>query len=292
MHPLDTTDLFAGLAALDLKGAEVDFGDGITLRSTHARFLTPLTLANTSKTASGAIRPSFWQMSHREHAISAELVIPRAEGQTFKDRVETARFLVMLIRLWSDPAVILNVLSSHAFSTLCDLPDSDRPILIPVEIQPRSFQLGILEPDSVVQSLDWVREHWRAASQLYIESTEFRMAADSLDTGQYVPNHALTLVSLWGALEAIFSPSTTELKFRVSSNIAAYLEPPGQARLALQKRVASLYDMRSAAAHGKPRHASEDLLSSFELVRSVLVQCIYERKVPTKQDLEHKLFGA
>ena len=164
--------------------------------------------------------------------------------------------------------------------------------MIPIETQPRHFRLGIVDPTSVVSSLKWVGENWKTAHTLYSSSTEFRLAADSLDAGQFVPNHALALVSLWGALEAIFSPSTTELRFRVSALIASYLEPPGNKRLELQKQVASLYDMRSAAAHGKSRHEPEHLLKTFELVRKVLLRMIYEKSVPSKDQLEQRLFGA
>ena len=57
------------------------------------------------------------------------------------------------------------------------------------------------------------------------------------------------MVSPWGALEALFSPSTSELKFRVSSLIAAYFEVPGVERVKCQREVAKLYDKRSTAAH-------------------------------------------
>lgn len=62
-------------------------------------------------------------------------------------------------------------------------------------------------------------------------------------------------------------------------------------RLELQKQVASLYDMRSAAAHGKSRHKPEHLLKTFELVRKVLIRTIVEKSVPTKETLEDCLFG-
>jgi hypothetical protein len=99
------------------------------------------------------------------------------------------------------------------------------------------------------------------------------------------------LISLWGALEAFFSPSTTELKFRISALIASFLEPPGKQRATLQKDVAKLYDMRSAAAHGKPRHEQADVLNTFNLLRRVLFAFIDDKSVPTKDELEARLFG-
>nr|WP_304655653.1 HEPN domain-containing protein [Neorhizobium galegae] len=120
---------------------------------------------------------------------------------------------------------------------------------------------------------------------------EFQLAASALNAGQFIPNSALTLISLMGALEAIFSPSKTELKFRVSSLIAAYLHPYGKDRLETQKAIGLLYDKRSAAAHGKPNHAEDDVLKAFELLRAVLIRMVEDGKVPSKAELELSLFG-
>lgn len=294
MTPLDNRDLYAGLTSFDVPADPILLGSGIALSRTHAKFLTPLTLVNTSPPSLDPMKPkpAYWQCSDDEQIISAELHIAQSAGVNFEARYETARFIVLMIRLWSDPAIGLHVLSSHRFGELCELPEGERRILLPVETQPRFFRLGTVDPNSVVGSIQWVTENWQAAFSLYKSSSEFRLAADSLDSGQFVPNHALTLISLWGALEALFSPSTTELKFRVSALIAAYLEAPGLKRLELQKQVAALYDMRSAAAHGKPRHQGEHLLKSFELVRRVLIKMIREKAIPTKESLERSLFGA
>ena len=59
---------------------------------------------------------------------------------------------------------------------------------------------------------------------------EFGLLVAAANTIQFIQNDALLILSLSGALEALFSPSTTELKFRVSSLIAAYLEGSGSPR--------------------------------------------------------------
>lgn len=292
--PLDDRDLYAGLMSLSLPDEAIALGQGIALTKTHAKFLTPLTLVNTSPPSNNPLkaRVEYWQCSTNEQVITAELRIPKSFGKNFDERYEVARFIVLMLRLWSDPSIGLHVLSNHPFSELCVLPENEHRILFPVESHQRFFMLSTIDPTSVIPSIQWVAKHWEQAFLLYKSSTEFRLAADSLDSGQFVPNHALTLVSLWGALEALFSPSTSELKFRVSALIAAYLEPPGIKRQETQKHVASLYDMRSAAAHGKPRHQPEHLLKSFELVRRVLIRIIHDKTVPTKDSLERHLFGA
>lgn len=293
MHSLDDADLYAGLTDFDL-ASSVDLGDGLALIPTHAKFLTPLTLVNTLPPSPDPLKPkpAYWQSAGKERTITAQLLVPRQAAKSFDERFELARFIVLVLRLWSDPGIGLDVVASHKFEELCDLSETSRPAIFPVETWRRYYSLGIVDPASVTSSLSWVKDNWKTAYQLYSSSAEFRLAADSLDAGQFIPNHALTLVSLWASLEALFSPSASELKFRVSALIAAYLEPPGTERLELQKQVASLYDIRSAAAHGKPRHESKHLLKSFELVRKVLIRMISEKSVPSKEVLERRLFGA
>lgn len=190
-----------------------------------------------------------------------------------------------------NPSTALRVFSNYPFAALPQIPDKQAN-LFPFEVQRRHFPLAVEGGTATAIALAWVKDRWQVANNLTTESAEFALAVEAIDTGQFVQNSALSLVSLWGALEALFSPSTSELKFRVSSLIAAFLEPPGNKRASLQKDVAQLYDKRSAAAHGKPKHEPEDLLSTFNLLRRVLIAIIDKQKVPSKNDLEGMLFGS
>ncbi|MGE8676663.1 MAG: hypothetical protein ACN6PB_26750, partial [Achromobacter kerstersii] len=64
----------------------------------------------------------------------------------------------------------------------------------------------------------------------------------------------------------------------------------GKTRSALQKQAAKLYDKRSAAAHGSSKHEPQDLVDSFYLLRDVLIRIINAGNVPTRQELEVRLF--
>jgi hypothetical protein len=232
-----------------------------------------------------------WQIGGTKTRITAELSIPSDFADAHSKRFEVARFLVVLLRLWTSPAISMHAMSDHSFSTLIEM-DVERPRIIPLETFPRNMKLAPVHENGIVASLDWIKENWRDAHRLYSSSSEFRLAADAMDTSQFILNDALVLVSLWGALEALFSPSNAELKFRVSALIASYLEVPGEKRSILQKRVATLYDKRSAAAHGRPNHHPDDVLATFELFRRVILRMIREKSVPSKEALEKKLFGA
>jgi hypothetical protein len=288
----DDSDYFAGLAGLSLE-AEVPLGRGICLRPATAQFRSPLMLLNPNPTGEAIYpalpRPAFWSLGGETTEITAEIVIPHAVARSWEQKFRLARLLVFVIRLWSDPAVSFHAHADRPFSSLASS-DDGKFKLAPVETGRRYFHLGLVDGSRTVASLKWVQDNWETAHRLYRESTEFRLAADALDTGQFIFNTALTMVSLWGALEATFSPATSELRFRVSALIAAYLEPPGPERLKVQKEVASLYDKRSAAAHGRPKHEADDLVKTFELLRRVIIRMIAKGAVPTRDDLERALF--
>lgn len=235
-------------------------------------------------------RPAFWQLAGKMTRISAELAIPGTVYPSFSQQYALARFVGSLLRLWTNPSIRMHAMSEHPFTELIHL-DGQRPRVIPLESFKQDSRVGLVDTSSMIESVTWVQSNWRAAHKLYSSSTEFRLAADALDAAQFVENEALALVSLWAAIEALFSPSTTELKFRVSALVASFLEEPGETRRSRQKAVAVLYDKRSAAAHGKPRHQTGDLIATFELLRRILIKMIHLRAVPTKDELDVLLFG-
>jgi hypothetical protein len=284
-------NLYAGLSGLVLDEPSIDLGCGVILSKTYAHLMAPFTMAfaparpnqpHTApwKPASGGIAVD----------VTAELLIPESLGQDFESRVSVARKIVFLLRLWNNPAITLTVFSNNPFYSLPAVPDAVCK-LVPFETQPRHFPLGIDGYQESLSSVQWVKAHWESTLKLTSSSTEFTLAMEAFDMGQQIPNTALTLISLWGALESIFAPSPSELRFRVSSLIACYLTSAGPARLKQQKVIALLYDKRSAAAHGKPKHASDDLFQTFLILRKVLIKIIEARKVPTRDDLDILLFG-
>jgi len=241
----------------------------------------------------GRHHPSPWKAARGGFSfdITAELTIPAALEEKHGAKVSIAKTIVFLLRLGINPSTTVPVLSNYPFADLPNIPDNQAELL-PFEIHHRYFQLAVDGGVATTDSVEWIKSRWQITHDLIRENAEFALAVDAISTGQFVKSSALTLVSLWGALEALFSPHTTELKFRVSSLIAAFLEPYGNSRGLAQKEIAKLYDKRSAAAHGKPRHDEEDLLGTFNLLRRVLMTIIDNKKVPSREDLEDLLFGS
>ena len=71
MPALDDCTLYAGLTGLNLDADCIYLGNGIVLAQTCAKFLTPLTLVNTSPPSSEPLKliPAFWHMSTRQTEI-------------------------------------------------------------------------------------------------------------------------------------------------------------------------------------------------------------------------------
>lgn len=285
-------NLHAGLSGLELQESSFDLGWGLRLSKTYAHLMAPFMMAF-KPAPKGSHHPTPWKAAQGGSSfdINAELCVPEAIEAKFGSKIEVARTVLFLLRLGVNPATTLPVFSNHAFAALPEIEDNETR-LFPYEVQPRHFPLGVVGGIATAEAVGWVSDRWQVTHKLIHESAEFSLAVEAIDSGQFVRQSALALVSLWGALEALFSPSTAELKFRVSALIAAFLEPSGTTRHALQKDIAKLYDKRSAAAHGKPKHDVDDLLATFNLLRRVLLEIIDRGEVPSKEMLEGALFGA
>ncbi len=292
MSTLFGGDLHAGLSGIELAEENFELGEEIRLRRTYAHQFAPFMLAF-ARPRPGQPHPGPWKAARGGFSfdITAELFIPAEIENKYDSKVGLARLLVFLLRIGVNPAITLPVFANASFSSLSEMADTE-VMLQPFEVEPRYFPLGVVGRHVTAEAVLWVKERWRIAHRLTNIHAEFELAVDALDRAQFVQSSALALVSVWAALEALFSPSTSELSFRVSALISAYLEEPGAARLARQKSIAKLYTKRSAAAHGKPAHDQQNLLDSINLLREVLTKMLDDGRVPSKEELETRLFGA
>ncbi len=293
---MTTANFYAGLAGLYLDDGQeqYDLGDGLHLRHTYAHLMGSYTMAFEPPEAPGKHHPAPWKATTRHDGfdVHTELVIPSGYKPPAQlTAFEVARTITSVLRLFVDPTIRFLVQSTHSLSEVATIPDREIAIT-PVESTTQYIQLALVSDGNASARLAWVRDHWQNAVALMASHADFRLAMEAFELSTFVPHHALTLVSLWGALEALFSPSTSELRFRVSVLIASYVHPPGEGRLALQREIFDLYDKRSAAAHGKPKHDTAHLVQTFNILQRVLVRMIEENAVPSKAALNQMLLGA
>lgn len=286
-------DLFAGLAGIPMAENHYDLGHGVTLSRTFAHLNGAFVLALAPPKAPGEPHPGPWLSvpGGVSFDVVAELRVPAQVPKRMGTSMDIARTVLMMLRLGVHPGIASPVIANFPLDSMPRRP-ADQVWLRANERSERFFRVDsgatAITPDHAV----WLAKTWPVAMKLQRESKEFTFALQALDSSHFIQSTALSLVSLWAALEALFSPSTSELRFRVSALIATYLEEPGKSRHELQNQVFKLYEKRSAAAHGKPKHEDEDLLATMNLVVRALVKMLNEEMVPSKVDIERGLFGA
>lgn len=294
MGKMEPHHLYCCLTSLKVGEEQFELGHGITLSSSYAHVMSNTMLAVKRPEKPKQHHPGPWAATGDGFGFDSDVVlhIPDTYKRQGMESAEVAMQIAALLRLWVDPRIRLTLMSAEHPSQIAASKSGSRLYIgNAIEVQPWYFQLMPATERDTMEDLQWVKEHWECALDLIQASAAFRLGFEAIANAQLIHSPALGLVSVWAALEALFTASTTELRFRVSVMISAYLSPPGPDRTALHKRVLKLYDARSAAAHGAPKHTRDDLLASLELLRKVLIRMVYEKKVPTKEELESLLFG-
>jgi hypothetical protein len=123
------------------------------------------------------------------------------------------------------------------------------------------------------------------------KSSTLNDAFQAFDPSGNLPNKSVAMLAIWGSLEHLFSPAKHELRFRVSANIASFLERPGAARLALHQKLLKLYDARSQVAHGTARKGADAWAETYQIASRVLLKILENRAVPSKESLDAAIFA-
>lgn len=292
-----TIDFYAGFTNLKLlpEWKEYELSNGLVFRPTFAHLISSHMMAFNPPEVPGQHHPSPWKATSQYESfdVHTELLIPASyKPPKGLSHYDVARVITIMMRLFCNPKIRFLVESTHSLSVISTVPDKEITI-IPIEASRQFIELELTQQDteSIAGRLNWVRNKWQNAVDLMASHADFRLAMEAFEMSTFIPHHALTLVSLWAALEALFSLSTSELRFRVSALIASYIHPPGQQRANMQKEIFELYDKRSAAAHGKPKHNTDHLMQTFNILQRVLMRMIDEKEVPSKVSLNNMLLG-
>lgn len=289
----EDAEIFAGIAGSKLGVDKADLGQGIVLSQTYAyasagffmwfNKLTPeVPFPNQLRNVEGGFG----------YEILMQLQVPiRSELGAGRDRLEIVRWIGMLLRLIHVPEVHIPIVSTGPFSAgLSDVGPSFHPLELG-----RRFVLtsGGGAKELSADHLRWITHHWKAGFDLFRGDRRLNLAIKTFDDGANTGEPALYLLSMWSGLEALFSQSQSELSFRLSAAIAAFLEPPGRGCYDLQRRIKRLYDVRSKIVHGNAKSVDfkEPLIQTDEVVRNVIIRIIESNAVPNPEELMRRLFG-
>lgn len=290
MNP-ETDSLYGGVAGIRMQVERFELGHGVVLSNTFAHFMAPFLMAF-GRPEKGKPHPAPWSAVSDGIALDIELEIhvpSTFEQPNFFDRLNTVWWIAALIRLRGAMQAHVPVIADRPFREIPANWSSAR--MLPVEVLPRRLGGEAEMSELSVEDLTWLKEHWLEGGRLMDNSTTFNDAFQALDGAGAMPTRAVSLLAVWGALEHLFSPAKQELRFRVSANIAAYLESPGPRRLALHQRLMKLYDARSSVAHGARLSTPDAWSETAAVARKVLVKMLTTGRVPSRSDLEEELFA-
>lgn len=283
-------NLYAGISGAVVEVDDFDFGSGVGISKTYAHLMAPFMMAF-KPAPLGKPHPTPWRAAKGGFGfdILVQLQAPPVLPVPWDQR-DTLWWLTALLRLRVGPRLVVPVLASAPFAEALN---TDNIHFWPLEVEPRFLDL---DPESRAAigevDLAWVKRHWITSAHLLDDSPEFSLAFQAADQSMFARHTPLALVWMWSALEALFSAGRDELRYRVSATIASFLEAAGLGRMSLQREIAKLYDSRSAATHGRPDKAADALHRTYALLKRVVVKVIEDNSVPTKAELEARLFGA
>ena len=287
----DEQYLYGGISGVELSVDSFDLGHGVTLKKTYVYMFAPWIMSFAPAGPKGLAKPVKGAEGGFAFEVLIELRVPREPVLgTNIDARETIWWIAALLRILGYPYLMVPLTSDQPFDvaakrdekpTLEPFETSHR-ILVPVEESHRRITHDVLE---------YAQGKWIEAGTMLQSNEDFYSVVKAFDYATVRGKTSSSLLALWGAIEQLFSPSPGELRYRVASLLASYLEPPGEARLALYKRIMKLYNERSTAAHTAQDMEVGPLVETYVLMRNALVRIIDEGCVPFQADLERRLFG-
>ena len=233
----------------------------------------------------GGYHPSPWSAVTGGFGFDIQVQLeipPTAAIALSRDPQFISWWITALIRLRVGPVFLVPVLGEQSFEAAKSNHYSAK--YYPIETEAQLLRLDPNARRSLTEiDVAWVAKYWMEASKLFYESDSFRTLLEATDQCMFARHRSLAMV---------FSPEKAELRYRISSAIASFLEPAGLPRMTAQRAISKLYDSRSAAAHGRADKRRDSLQETYAFARRAVVKIIEDNRVPTHIELEAKLFGA
>ena len=220
--------------------------------------------------------------------ITYELAV-RNVGSESRSSFILAYLIVAAIRARSLIRILVPAAANRSWSSIAAFEDKSCEVQL-VEDAPRTVKFSA--PHRLMKSdLEWVNDNFESFCKLALDA-RFRLALESLSIHDQVTNLRMVVSSLWSGIEAI-AGIQTELRFRLSSYMAAMLEPKGTKRLEFYKRLKKLYDVRSKAVHGGQIGETallEHIMEVRKILSLLLCHIVGQKKVPTEEDFDRCVF--
>lgn len=180
------------------------------------------------------------------HSVTHELAVA-CDGEIFdQSNMNLGWWIISALRTRSQVDILVPAVADVSWDVIPAV-EADACRIQLLEDVPAARRLDVRTAVSV-DALDWVNAQLKSWINL-LERPAFRLAVDAMTTHHHHANLRMSAAALWSGFEALFGINS-ELRFRLASLAAAYLEDRGPERVSLYRRIKKLYDYRSKAVHG------------------------------------------
>lgn len=291
---MDKKNIYGGLSRIEMSIDEFLITDGVILRKTYAHLFAPFMTAFSPPLEKHRLKIHGGPIKAAKGGIAFDVLVEIEVKSEYKfddifQQEEIIWVVSALLRIAGHPYIINSTISDTSFNKIKD--ESVEPIIYPNEIKFRIFAPTKDNPVISEHDLEWMKTYFEQVLKLMKENQKFYHAFKAFDSSTIEGKTSLALLSIWGAIEQLFSPNTGELKYRVSSNLAAFLYERGEERLKAFKEISKLYNERSVAAHTSKDVDYSPVVSSFVYFRNALIKIIEDGKVPSQEYLEERIFN-
>ena len=277
--------LFGGLTGAQLGTDEFEICEGLVLRQTYAHLMSPYILAFARPEGPGRHHPGPWKSARGGQWLDLEIEVALRKDvrPTGFDRLNTLWWVLALLRLSTGANLRMPVVSDTSLFGMKDT--SVDPIIWPIETLPRQLPT-MSDPPKVIDKrhLLWVRQVFASGSKL-MNDQAFGRSFQTFDGALWAHSTGSAIIVIWAAVETLIQPGRPDTTKRLSSSLAALLEPAGAERERLFQRIRSLYEARSSSAHASRSPAAQQLFESFEIARRTFVYCIDNGQLPIASKL-------
>ena len=275
---------YFALLGLDLGVPEYHIGDVAALRPVaEPPGEVELATALTDKALLSAV-------GRYAHSVRHELGVDRSFGSKDQGAFNLAWWFLSALRIRTLADFLVPAVSDHSWATIAAISDGACHVQL-LEDVPRARRFSV--PVRISESdLDWASQSLIALAEL-LEVPRFRLAVDCLTTHQHEASLRMTTASLWAGVEALFGINS-ELRFRLSALVAAFLEPRGAQRITRYRVVKSLYDFRSRAVHGgtlDDAMLSQHIRDVRVMLSALVCKMVEIKRVPSEDEWDATLLG-
>lgn len=218
---MDDAYHFYLLSGVRLDFDSFDLGHGVSLSRTYVHLMGHPILAF-APARKGKPSPDPWrQVDAKEEAVSvdllAELAVPHSNDPSDPTlHADWASWIALLLRFLTENVVTITLVSSvnsHG------LREGKAEAILSERIPAVSTWSSV-----TVEMANWLKQNWYSSFDLNYNDAVLYAVASLYHSHR--SSKALGMVSVWAGLERIFSTKDAELKYRVCTNISAFLEPP------------------------------------------------------------------